>query len=132
MQQAELVAVRVAQIGQIQAAGAGLATPARRVFAGHAASGHAGGMGRIGLRGRLGRETEGAAVANAGRRAVDGRGDAKGVARVAPEGAVLGVGESRLAAEGAEQGIVELLGFVEVAGSQHDVAEHRLDLRVWV
>jgi len=59
---------------------------------------------------------------------VDGRGDGKGVARVAPEGAALGVGEARLATQGAQEGVVELLGLVGVAGSQHDVAEHG----VWV
>ena len=81
-------------------------------------------MGGSGLLGRLGREADGAAVAVAGRLAVDGRGNGKGVARVAPESAVLLVGEAGAGAQGAEDGVVELLGLVEVAGSQHDVAEH--------
>src|SRR5574337_755413 len=99
-------------------------TPARRVFAGHAAGGHARRVRGIHLLWRLGHEARRGAVAVAGWLAVDGRGNGEGVTRVAPESAALGVGEAGFAAQGAEEGVVELLGLVEVAGSPGTFPQH--------
>ena len=123
MQRAELVAIGVAEIGQVH----GAAAYARRVFDGLAAGGHAGFVPGVHLFGAVHGDADGAAVGVGGRLAVDGLGDDVAAAIVAvdhpPLGGVLG---PRLGAQRAEGGVVEGLRPGEVVRPDHDVAEHRV------
>src|SRR6218665_399588 len=105
VQQADLVAVRIAQIGQVHGALA-FAAPAGRVFAGHAPRCNAGSVGGIGLFNGFGGKAKGAAVADGRGLALDGLGHAERAARMAPEQAVA-VQYPGLGAQRAQQGVVE-------------------------
>src|SRR5665213_4382559 len=70
MQRANLVAVGIAQIGDIELDPGAFAN-ARRILAGLAAIGEAGRLPGVGLRGRIAGETDGAAVADGRGLAVD-------------------------------------------------------------
>src|SRR3954451_10923435 len=70
MHRADLVAVEIAQIGEVHFARAAFAN-ARRIFASGAAIGETGRMPGVGLLGRVGRKTDGAAVGVCRRLAVD-------------------------------------------------------------
>src|ERR1700676_2133235 len=70
MQGAELVAVGVAQIGDVEFDPTAFAD-ARRFFAGFAAMGEAGGVERLGRLGRVGGKTDGAAIGKGCRLAID-------------------------------------------------------------
>ena len=107
MKHAQLVAIGVAQVSPVQLA-AGAFAPAGRVFAGHAAVGHARCVAGIGLLGRLRQKADGAAVAMGGGLTVDGGGDTEGAGGAAVEVAVL-VGNACGHAQGAEHGVVKLL-----------------------
>ena len=76
VQRAELVAVRIAQIGQIKTAKAGLAQ-AGRIFDGGAAMGDAGMVPSIGLFGAVHGKADCATIGMGGRLAIDRRGDQK-------------------------------------------------------
>ena len=127
MQRAELVAIGVAQIGQVQLAHSAIA-PARRVFTGAAAVGNTCRMPGVNLLGRFGLEADRAAIAMASRLAIDGRGDAEAARLAAVEVAVL-VGHARGNAQGGKQRVVKLVGGFEVVDADHDVAEHSFCLR---
>src|SRR4051812_11776980 len=126
VQGAELVAVGVAQIGDVEFHAAALAD-AGRILAGLAAMGEAGGVERIGLGLRCRRKSDGAAIGTAGGLAVDRLAHREGAGLGAPENAVA-VDAPLRDAERAKQRIVERLGFVEVVGPDHDMRKHRLIL----
>lgn len=122
MQRAELVAVRVAQIRQVQLAYPVIAK-ARGLFARGAAVGDACRMEGVGLLGGLHGEPDGAAIAVSGGLAIDGRGDAE-AARGAAIEIPVPVGNPRANTQRAEQRVVKLLGNLKVVDTEHDVTEH--------
>ena len=125
MQRAQLVAVRIAQIGQVQRAKSVVA-PAGRVFAGSAAVLDAGCMKRIRLLRGLHFEADRTAVAMCGRLAVNGRRDAEVARGRAVEVAVF-VGNPGAYAQSAQQGVVKRFGLFQIGDAEDDVAEHALD-----
>ncbi len=107
MQRADLVAVRVAQIRQVELAYPVIAK-ARGLFARGAAVGDAGRMEGVGLLGGLHGEPDGAAIAVGGGLTIDGRGDAE-TARGAAVEIPVPVGNPRANTQRAEQRVVKLL-----------------------
>src|SRR6056297_197606 len=122
MQCADLVAVGIAEISDIEIAHA--AGPhARQVFDGDAAVRYPRGMESLHLLGAFCRNANRAAVGAGRRFAVDGFGDREGRAPRTVEVSVLvadGFGDTQRA----EHGIVELLRSPEVARADHYVCEH--------
>ncbi len=107
MQPTQFVAVRVAQVSQVELAHRTI-TKARRLFTRHAAVGNPGRMPGLDLFGRVHLETNRAAVAVASRLAIDGRADREGARLAAVEVPVL-VGDAGSDAQRAEQRVVKLL-----------------------
>ena len=122
VQRADLVACGVAQVRQIQRA-AGAFAQARWVFAGGAAVGNARCVKRVCLLGRFGEKTDGAAVGVAGCLAVHRGGDRKRARGAAVEITVF-VGNTGRNTQRAQHGVIKRLGFFEVVGPEHDMAEH--------
>ena len=126
VQRANLIAVWITQIGQVEFAHRAFA-PSRGVFAGGAAIGDTGRMKRIRLCGRLHVEPDGAAIAVGGWRAVDGDGDAERARGAALEIAAF-VGDARADAERAQQRVIKRLRHFKTIDTKHHVAEHRFFL----
>src|SRR5207237_447765 len=118
---AKLVAVRIAQISQIELAERILAI-ARRILTGGAARFDAALVPRVHLFGCVEVKADRAAVGVASRLAVDRPGDHEDRALVPPCGAALVVGPALFL----EQAVVELAAALRVVGADHDVAEHSL------
>src|SRR5260221_8078985 len=122
MHGADLVAVGVAQIGDIEFV-AGAFANARRILARRRTMGDAGRMPGVGLLGGSGGKADGAAVRKRRRLAVDrlryrkraGLGEIENTMAVDLGGADI---------ERAEQRVIERLGPVQVVGPDHDVREH--------
>src|SRR3989338_7148169 len=122
VQRANLVAVRVAQVCQVELAARAFAV-ARWVFAGGATVGHTGCVERIGLLGRLHGKADGAAIGKGGGLAIDGGADAEGAGGAPVEVAVF-VGDTRGHTNGAEQRVVELPGHLQIVHTDHHMTEH--------
>ena len=123
MQGAQLVAVRIAQVGEVELALAAFAH-AGRVLAGGPAGGDARRVPGVGLGRRGAGKANGAAVAGRGRLAIDRlahREDARGRDVEDP----VPIHPGRRHAQRAEHGVVEGLGRLQVIGADHDVREHR-------
>src|SRR4051795_1730868 len=119
---ADLVAVEIAQIGEIEFARAAFAN-AGRIFAVLAAVGDARRMPGIGLFGRVGRKTDGAAIGVCRRLAVDRLRHREHASLGEIENTVT-VDPGRPDAERAEQRVVERLGLFQVVGADHDMRKH--------
>src|SRR4051794_394373 len=105
MQGTELVAVGIAQIGDIEFHAAAFAYP-RRVFAGLAAMRDAGGVKRVGGFRRIGGKADGAAIGKGRRLAVDRLRHREG-AGLAPVENAMAVDPSWGNAERPEQSVIE-------------------------
>src|SRR5690606_28175893 len=124
VQGADLVAGRVAQIGQVQLAEGPLAQT-RRVLDGAPAGRHPGVVEGVDRLGRPGREADGAAVGVAGRLAVDRLADGEGAARRAPPVATLRVRPlRRLVTERGQDRVIEFARRLDVVCADGDVGEH--------
>src|SRR5215467_9688343 len=123
MERADLIAVSIAQVGEIKLAKRAI-SPARRIFDALAAGGHAGFVEGSDLLGAVAGEADGATIGVGRILAVDGFADRKYAGLGAIEDATLGIGVARGNADGAEHGIVELLGGGDIIGPNHDVREH--------
>src|SRR5512133_2292649 len=132
MQGAELVAVRVAYIRQVQRAQLAF-TQARRLFDGNSAIRDRSVVELAHLFRRVALEANRGAIAKSRRLAIDRLTDAK-------RGPVVTIEKSRLpsvvlvphrlpGSEDTEQGVVELLRTLDVVRSNHDVTEHSYTLR---
>src|SRR2546421_7025028 len=119
MHRADLVAVDIAQIGEVHFARRAFAY-ARRIFASGAAMGEARRVPGVGLLGGFSRKPNGAAVRRRRRLAVDrlrhrehaGLGEVENAVAVDP---------GRPDAKRAEQGVIERLGLFQVVGADHHV-----------
>src|SRR5450830_296299 len=130
VQGAQLVAIGIAHVGQVQGA-RGTFAQAGRLFAGVAAVGDGDLMELFDLFGRAALEADGAAVGAAGSFAVDGLAHAKGAAVVAVEQALVAAGRRVLERRARpQQGVIELLGTGDVVGTDHDVTEHCVSLKM--
>src|SRR5690606_10490767 len=116
----ELVAVGVAQVGEVHAAGRAFAH-AGRVLDGDAAGGHARRVPRVHLGRGFAGETDGAAVGVGGGLAVDRQAHAEHAAVGRAIEDPVAVHEARADAQRAQEGVVEGLGLVQVVGPDHHV-----------
>jgi hypothetical protein len=107
VQRADLVAIRVTQVRQIDLARRAFAK-ARWVFTRRAAVGHTRRMPGVALLGRLHGKADSAAIPMRSRRAIDRRGDGKRAGGAAVEIPVL-VSHARANAQRAQQRVVKLL-----------------------
>src|SRR5579871_5166154 len=121
VQAAELVAVGVAQVGEVEAAAGALS---RRVFDRDPAVGEAGGVPGVRFRRGLAGEAEGCAVGDRGRVAVDRLGDAEDAGRRHVEEAALRIDPTLGDAQRAKRRVVEFLGPIDVVRADEDVREH--------
>src|SRR6187399_2960465 len=119
---ANLVAVEITQVSEVQFAPGAFAN-ARRVFASRGAIGDACRVPGVGLLGRFGCKTDGAAVGVCGRLAVDRLRHREHAGLGAVENAVA-VDPGRLDAERSEQRVVKRLGLFQVVGTDHDMRKH--------
>src|SRR5216683_5365078 len=122
VQGAELVAVGIAQIGDIEFEATALAH-ARRVFAGFSAIGDASRVKRVSLLGRTGGKADGAAIGRGRRLAIDRLRHRENAGRGSVENAVA-VYPPRRHTERAKQRVIERLGFFQVIGSDHYMRKH--------
>ena len=124
MHGADLVARRIAQIGQDHGAEGALAF-AGRILDGATAGGDAGVVEGLDHLGRIGVKADGSAIGVAGGVAVDGLADGEGAYASAPPVAALGVRPlPRLDAQGAERGVIESARRLYVVGADGDVSEY--------
>jgi hypothetical protein len=127
MDGAQLVAIRVSHIGQVQRAQAAGAW-ARRVLDRHASVRHGHIMEALHLLRRMALEANGAAVGHRGRLSVDGLGQAEGAALMAVEQAHMArarhISHGLTGTEYAQHRVVKALGALDVVGAEHDVIEH--------
>src|SRR4051794_864262 len=119
MHRADLVAVEVAQIRDIEV-DAGALADAGRIFAGNAAGGDAGRMPCVDLLRRVGGKADGAAIRRRRRFAVDRLCDREHAGLGDVEDA-MAVDARRPHLERGQQIVVKGLGLVEVVGADHDV-----------
>jgi hypothetical protein len=128
IQGAELVAVRIAQIGEIQAANLG-ATHAGRVPDRFSTIGDPGGMPEIDMVGRLAGKADRATIGMGSRPAIEWLGNDEktivGAIDIAPTLTVVVVNTFTMA-ERAQHSIVEPLCFFQVVGADHNMTEHCL------
>src|ERR1035437_7302145 len=122
VQGAELVAVGIAQIGEIEFARSALAHT-RRVLAGLAAIGDAGRMPRVGLLGGARGKTDRAAIGRGRRLAIDRLRHRENASFGHIENAMAVYPPGRNA-ERAEQRVIERLGLFQVVGSDHNMRKH--------
>ncbi|CAB4396817.1 unnamed protein product [Rhizophagus irregularis] len=132
---AELVAVRVAHIGQPEGARRGVAWTRRR-FDRLPAQCHGGVVELLYLFGGGALETDGGAIGDGGRFIVDRFADGQAVAFVPVEQPYVpgwrDVANGFARAERAEDGVVKLLRAVDVVGADHDVVEHGVSVLSWL
>src|SRR6266446_690591 len=119
---ADLVAIEIAQISQIEFTRAAFAN-ARRVFAGRAAIGEARCVPGVSLFGRTRRKADGAAVGMCRRLAVDRLRHREHAGLGEVENAVA-IHLGRPDIQRAEQGIIERLGLFQVVGADHHMRKH--------
>src|SRR5579863_759074 len=125
MDRAEFVAVGIAEVGQIDRAGAALSN-AWRVLDRLAAIRNSGLVPRVRLFLACHREADRAAVGVRGRLAIDGLANHEPAAVMRVNQPALGVLRSRLPADRHEQRIVEFLRAVDVVAADHHMAEHSI------
>src|SRR5829696_8388889 len=123
VQRAQLVAVGVAQIGEVERAERALAA-AGRVLAGGASTRRPGLVPGLDLFRPVHGKPDRAAIGAAGRLPVDRLRHHEGGALVQVGQAALGVDPAGLAADGGKQRVVEGLRPLDVVAADHDVAEH--------
>src|ERR1700759_1758695 len=127
MQRAQLVAVRVAQVSEIEFRRAAFAH-ARRIFDRGAAGRDARLVPRIRLRRIFRGETDGAAIGVARGLAVDGLGHAEHALRRHIKETSFRIDHAGPDAQRAERGVVEFLGPLNVIRYDKDMREHAFPL----
>lgn len=123
MQGAELVAVRIPQIGEIENA-EGTLTLSWRILDRAPAGGDPRIMKRLDHLSRPGGKAYGAPVCVTGWLAVDRLADSQGASRRSPPVATPTVGDPGFYPERPERGVVETAGGLNIVGAQGDVGEH--------
>lgn len=123
MQGAELIAVGISQVCEIEAAG-GTVALTRRVFDGGSAVRRPSPVPSVGFLRRLHIEADGPPIPWGRGLTVNRLGDEKHGPTVEVDSSSYRVFPSRLATHGAEQGVVELLRPGHVVGADHHMAEH--------